>query len=347
MSDESEEKTDPASSKKLRDLRARGIIPTAPTASDYVAFSVALGTTIGLAGMMIDRLASSFDTAFNLLINAETNDSTEALRYFLIYLNAPLLGILCAAVAAGVLFKLISQGGFVFAMERVQPNLGAVNPVSGLQNMFKGPAMTNFLASFIRFLVMIIVLVGLGWLWARDLINLDLCSPTCIWPITWVIIRAILTVAAILIIVTIFFDIAIQQYFFMEQQKMSKTEVKQERKDQNGQPEVRSERKRIARELMDGAQAVGRNRATVYFAHGDGAVAFAFHPQKMPLPKVAARARGREAVALLRADLDSRGVTGFPNEEIVEACINLPLGAPAKREVFMTLAGYLRYMYSQ
>lgn len=344
--DQSEEKTDPASDKKLRDLRKRGIIATAPTASDYVGFAAALLTAILMTGLMVSRLSDGFDMAFNQLAGADTSDNIQALKNFLLDIKMPLLAILAAAATAGILFKIISQNGFVFAMERVQPKLDNINPMNGLKKLFNGDALANFAAALVRFVVLTAVVVALGFLWAPTLLNLDLCTPTCLWPTFWSIACAILIATAVVIIVTIFFDIAVQKAFFLIENRMTKTEVKRERKDMMGQPEIRQERRRLGREMVEGSESVGSNRAAIFFFWGDDVVAFAFHPVKVPLPKLAARARGAEASALLKAQFVTQGVPGFEHKDIVQASISGTLGESAKREIFMPLAGHLRQLYS-
>ncbi len=346
MSGESEEKTDQASNKKLDKLRERGIIATAPTASEYIGLSAGLVMVFALWSFMLRQLSDAFDRAFAFLGGKGAPDYSQQISYYLVDLQFPFLAILGASAAAAVLFKIISQNGFVFSMEQVQLNFDAVNPVNGIKKIFKVQSLVTFLATFVRFSILMLVLFALGSAWAPHLLNLDLCVPGCAWPTMWAIIFMILIACAVLIVVSIFFDIAVQRAFFLQEQMMTKTETKQERKEQYGTPEVRGERKRLARELLDGADVVGTKRASIYFFWEDDAVAFAFHPVKIPLPKLAARARGHEASMILRSDLEAQNIPGFRHQKIVEASLDTGLGENAKREIFLPLAAHLRTIYS-
>ncbi|MEM8978523.1 MAG: EscU/YscU/HrcU family type III secretion system export apparatus switch protein [Pseudomonadota bacterium] len=342
--DQTEEKTDPASEKKLRDLRQRGIIATAPTASELIGFSAALAVGLGLIGYMITRFEAAFDLIFDRMTALEASDTVQVSKYFFIDINSPLLLILGAAAAAAIFFKLISQSGFVFAMERVQPKLENVSPMSGLKKLVKGETLTQLLAATIRMVVLTLVCVFLAFWWSPNLQRLDLCAPNCAWPMVWSIVRMVLLAVAVLVVVSVIFDLIAQNAFFLQEQKMTKTEVKRERKDLFGQPEIRQERKRISRDVLEGSDAVGTSRAAIYFYFDDKVVAFAFHPSKMPLPKLAARAQGEAAVDL-RQRLDGQGVRGFQHKDIVLASISGAPGDSAKRDIFMPLAMHLREVF--
>lgn len=340
--DQSEEKTDEASDKKLRDLRKKGILPTAPTGSDFFGFGAGLLMFLAILGLMIERLKDGFDTAFTQVETAQGRDGLGSLRYYLVDQILPLLAILLA-VAVGVLaFKLLSQGGFIFAMDRVTPKLENVSIVNGVKKLFKGEAFATLAASALRLFILTGVMVGLAIYWGPTLLTLDMCVPGCVPGVFWSIVRAILIAVAVLIVVSIAFDIAAQRAFFLIEQRMTKSEVKRERKEMLGQPEIRQERRRLGRELLESGDVVGRRRAVIFFYAGEDVVAFAFHPTKIPLPKLAARARGPDAAALLRAQLTSQGVPGVHDPEIVAASVTQALGDSAKREIFEPLALHLR-----
>ena len=135
-----------------------------------------------------------------------------------------------------------------------------------------------------------------------------------------------------------------QKVFFMQEQMMTKTEVKKEQKEMMGQPEVRQERRRLQRDTAALAGTVGLNVATAYFNYGDRVVALAFDPVKVPLPKIAAKSRkAADTIAMIQT-LSARGVPGVEDEEIVAACELLPNGSSVPRSIFMPLATGLREM---
>ncbi|MEM6478015.1 MAG: EscU/YscU/HrcU family type III secretion system export apparatus switch protein [Pseudomonadota bacterium] len=341
--DQSEEKTDPASERKLRKLREDAIIPTSQMGTNFVGFAAGFGVLLLLLRQMIDALADGFDTAFASL-NSEAANDEGLVWYFLIEIHSPVAMVMLAVLGAGILFRILVNKGFVFSLKQVSPSLDKVNPVTGFKNLFKGRTLTEFAATLTRFLVLLGTFGFLAWFWWPTLANLDLCSPACALPVAWDITKAILIATAALLLVSVAFDVGIQQAFFLMEHRMTKTEVKKELKEMLGQPEVRQERNRLRRDSAAMAGSVGVAAATVYFHYGDRVVALAFDPVKNPLPKIAAKSREARRTIEILQDLNGRGVPGMEDEQIVEACELVPNGSPVPRAIFAPLATRLRYL---
>lgn len=338
----SEEKTDPASPKKLQDLRRKGQIPTAQVAGELFGFAAAIGVLSVMIPLLIARAMSGFDTLFAQLHAGAPLDLTGGLRHFLVDLSLPVLFVFAAGSVGTILFKLIAQNGFVFALELVQPKLSHVSPWQGLKRLVKGATLTALLGHMMRFAIFALVCVLLAFLWWDTIINLDLCLPNCAWPVVWRLLLALLITAAALILISVVYDLITQNHFFLQEQKMTKSETKKERKETLGSPELKQERKRIAREVMDTAHVVGSHRAALFFYTDAAVVAFAFHPTKIPLPRVAARAQGVSASQVLRAQLEASGVPGFHDADLVSRAKSYAVGDAAKRDIFVPLATHLR-----
>lgn len=343
--DQSEEKTDPASDKKLQKLREDGVIPSSQTGTNFIGFAVGMTVAVFVIRELLNRVYEGFDVAFEAIHTIEATD-TGILDYFFIRLHMPILAIFCSVIGASILFKILVHNGVVVSMKLVQPNLDKVNPIKGLKKLVKGLTLTEFVATVVRFSILVGVFVLIGWIWGPTLIKLDLCSPGCVPQVMIEVMRAIVIALVAIIIISIFFDIGIQRAFFLLEQRMTKTEVKREQKEIYGQPEVRQERRRIAHDTANMAGVVGQDAATVYFNYGDNVVAFAFHPEKIPLPKISAKSTdARKSIEIIQ-DLGRRGIPGIEDEEIVNACVDLPVGSAAPRKIFMPLAGYLRQIFA-
>lgn len=342
--DQSEEKTDPASDKKLRQLRDDGVIPSSQTGTNFFGFAVGSVVAIFVVMALYDGILAGFDTAFDSMGTVSATD-TGMLEHFFVWIHSPILAIFGAVVAASILFKMLVHNGVVISMKPLTPDLKKVSPVTGIKKLFKGVTLTEFAATLVRFLIMLAVMALIGYMWGPTLINLDLCSPDCVPIVIIEVMRAIAIAIIALVIISIFFDVGIQRAFFLREHRMTKSEVKREMKEIFGQPEIRQERRRIAQDTASQAGTVGVSAATVYFNYGDNVVAFAFHPQKQPLPKIAAKSTDARKTIEIIQDLGRRGIVGIENEEIISACVDLPVGSPPPRQIFMTLAGHLRDVF--
>ncbi|MEM6941339.1 MAG: EscU/YscU/HrcU family type III secretion system export apparatus switch protein [Pseudomonadota bacterium] len=339
--DQSEEKTEEASDRKLQKLRDDGIIATSSIGSEYMGVGAGIAAAAVMLPVMVDRFKEGFDVALASLNQPAAESQGAFVRYFLLDIHLPLIVVILALLVASIGFRLLVNGGFVFAVSQVAPQLSHISPVSGLQRLFKGRTLTELAAAFVRMTVLLIVCVGLAWYWHGTLVNLDLCVPGCAQDVTLQILWSLLITLGALIIVSVIFDVGVQKAFFKIEQRMTKSEQKRERKETVGQPEIRSERRRIQNEFAETAHTVGVKNAVAYFTAADLVVAIAFHPKKIPLPRVAVRARGGDAHQLL-AKLRRGGIPGMQHEEIANACRTLPPGSPVPREIFLPLATELR-----
>lgn len=342
MSDDgSEEKTEAASDRKLKKLRDDGIVASSQIGSNFAGLAMGLGVTLLLLPMMIERLKQGFTDAFEPRNSSALTDP-GLIRYYLVDIMAPIGFVIIAIIVASVGLRILVNGGFLFSLTHVAPSLDKVSPVKGLQNLFKGKALTEFGATFVRFVILLVVCILLAVSWGPTMLNLDLCVPNCAGDVAWRIVRSLLIAAAAVALIAIIFDIGVQKAFFLVEQKMTQTEVKKEQKEMLGQPEIRQERRRLQRDSAQMAGTVGVSVATAYFTYGDRVVALVFDPVKHPLPKIAAKSRVAKTTIEMIQTLEGRGVPGMEDEQIVAACELLPNGSNAPRKIFMQLATKLR-----
>jgi flagellar biosynthesis protein FlhB len=138
----------------------------------------------------------------------------------------------------GILINLV-QFGFLWSTKALKPKLDKLNPIKGFKNLFNQQALVRLV--FNVFKVFIVGFVGYqvikaSWPQFEPLMDatvgqifLFLCST--VFKVG-VYIVAVLTVIAIL-------DFAFQKYKYIEGLKMSKPEVKDERRMQEGDPKVK------------------------------------------------------------------------------------------------------------
>ena len=341
--DDSEEKTEPASERKLRKLREDGVVASSQIGAEYVAFAAGLVVAVLLVLPMAARLERGFDTAFAAL-GEDPVEQPGLLRHFLLDIHAPIALVMGVIVVSGLAFKVLVHKGFVFSLKRVAPDLSHVSPASGLKKLFKGQALTDFAMSALRFTVLAGVMAVVGWVTLPDIANMDLCVPGCAADVAWGAARAILVAVLAVILVTVGLDVMTSQAFFLIEQRMSKTEVKRERKEMLGTPEVKQARRRLQRDAFDSAGVVGLRAATAYFVSREDAVAIVFDRVRSPLPRIAAKGAGREARAEMIAAMRNRGVPGVQSAVIVDACLPRPVGDAVPSHVFGPLAASLRQM---
>ena len=160
------------------------------------------------------------------------------------------LPIVTLSALAGVIANL-AQTGIVFSMHPLKPDLGRINPLKGFKRLI-GP---KALVDLVRNIIKLTLLIAIFWLTVNsrfeDIIVLGLVDP----------------IAAIQLIPSIGFDAAIrataalgfialidfvwQRYQFRKDLRMSTTEVKQEHKETEGDPQLRRRMRERGRALAE------------------------------------------------------------------------------------------------
>lgn len=306
MSDQgSEEKTLPASRRKLRKAREKGQVVTSREA--------VLSLT-GIAGVlylyaMREGITEKFMALWTLEVPEGERGFATALQDKLgivgelgLLILLPLFALVIAvALAGGVLVA----GGPVFSTEPLAPNFDRVNPASGFKRIFSLKALLVFLMHLVRLtalsLVFGLVLVG-AW---GAMIRAPVCGFGCAAEALGSVLLP-LTVGGVAVMAAMAaFDYLVQRRNFMEDQKMTPTEFKRELKDMMGDPLMRGHL-RSERRQMGQVRTGARHAVVVISAPPRFAVGVRYVQGETPAPVVVAKARGPAAMRQLA------GASGAP-----------------------------------
>ena len=207
------------------------------------------------------------------------------------WLLAPLVPLWSIAVGASV-----AQGGFVFSVEALQPNLGRLNPITNVGHLFSLAGINRMLKSMLPVAAMLYLGLAIA---RRDWTDVMSSSRAGIPPLlNWMFSRwyEIAWKCGLVLLVWSGAD-----YFFQRREsenslKMTKQEVKQEMKDSEGNPQMRGEIRRRRREMRKRWSMKDVERATAVIANPTHfAVALEYRPQTMSAPVVVAKGMNRIA----------------------------------------------------
>ncbi|WP_047787818.1 EscU/YscU/HrcU family type III secretion system export apparatus switch protein, partial [Variovorax paradoxus] len=172
------------------------------------------------------------------------------------------------------------------AFKPVMPNLNALNPGEGLKKIFS----MKTVIETIKMVVKASLIFAVMWVVVRGLI--PLVSGAIYQPLAeisamyWGILLKLMMIAAVIFVLVGAADVKLQKMLFMKQMKMSKDEIKREHKNDEGDPMIKGERRRIAREMAN-APPPRMARANVVVVNPTHyAVALRYAPDEHPLPVV-------------------------------------------------------------
>ena len=244
------ERTEQPTQRRLRKARQKGNLPQSQELMAIVSL-VMLVAAVGLSarplmrwftsevkhGMSCENSVFSDASAFMDFIGGKTVD--------LMIVICPILGALfVGSVMAGV-----AIGGPNFSPEAISLKFGQLNPVEGFSKLVNGRSFVRLLASIFKLLFVSLIvwfylesklntLAGLRWVWSGQMLSV----------VARVTLGLLMRVCAALLFIALV-DAFYQKWKYIQELKMTRQEVKHERKETEGSPEVKGRIRRMQLEM--------------------------------------------------------------------------------------------------
>ncbi|HUI10287.1 MAG TPA: flagellar biosynthesis protein FlhB [Bacteroidota bacterium] len=342
------ERTEPATDKKRADARKKGKVFRSQelNSAAVLVFSALLLSFAGggMASGIADMARELFGTAGTFRVTAA--GARELLVREIVRFGVIALPVLGGVAAAGLALNL-AQVGFSFTLEPMMPELARINPLSGIKRVLGSRR------SWVELLKNVLKVTLVGYI-AWDALQGILADAVTLMdgdPGTIVaymghgaISLALKTGLAFLVMAAL--DYAYQRFEYEKELRMTKQEVKDEAKQQEGDPQVkarvRSIQRRIAyRRMMQDvptADVVVTNPTHV-------AVALKYDTEKMSAPKVVAS--GADLVAQkIREIAAENGVPIVEDRPLARALFqSVEVGEEIPEKLFQAVAQVLAYIY--
>jgi flagellar biosynthetic protein FlhB len=289
--DSEQERTEPASPRRLEQAREEGDIPRSrELATCAVLFAAGAGlmfTGDSLVRQMNRLVASgmSFDRAevfdFNLLLGRLADDLLGVVLAF-----APLAGMLfLAAVASPILI-----GGWIFSGASLGPKFNRLNPFSGLGNMVSARAGVELLKAIAKSLLVGIV----SWIVISR--HIDTMLALSVEPakaggahLAELLLGGFITIVCSLVLIALI-DGPYQLWHYANKLKMTREELRQEAKQQDGDPHIKAKIRQMQRDMAKRRMMTEVPTADVVVTNPTHyAVALKYTDGKMRAPKVVAK----------------------------------------------------------
>jgi flagellar biosynthetic protein FlhB len=240
----------------------------------------------------------------------------------------------------------LAQTGFSFSMERFQPDFNRFNPVNGLKKIIGKQAFAELLKSLIK-------LVILGYfpykLFVDEYVTMTTLFNATLGDsldyIAWLMVKLILQMGLVLIIYGLF-DLAYTRWKHIEDLKMTKQEVKEERKQTEGDPQIRGKIRQKQREMAQRNMMSQVPSADVVVTNPTHyAVALKYDKTKSEAPMVVAK--GKDLIAFkIREIAEKNGVPIRENKPLAQALYRqVELDMEIPEDLYAAVAGLLAEIY--
>ena len=291
------ERTEDPTQKKLDEAHKRGDVVNSQEVNTWFVISGATLVLIAFANGM----GSGLNTTFRGLLANAHNVRMDGNG--LLGLTAKLGYEVIAAVALPfLLLALAALGGnliqhrLVWTTETIMPKLSKISPMAGFKRLFSKQAIANFAKGLIKLALVGTVLTMMMWPEQQRLEGLLWTDPAMIMP--FVVTLSLKVLGAVVAMLAL---IAAADYFFQyrqwfERQKMSFQELKEEFKQSEGDPAIRSKIRQVRQERMRKRMIAAVPKASVIITNPTHYAIALQYERGMDAP--VCLAKGVDAVAL-------------------------------------------------
>jgi len=249
---EDEGRTEEPTEHKLRKAREEGRVAKSVELNSAVLLIFSIGAIAILAGYLLDTFLAMFNFFFTRSTETTMLESGIIVQAFFDFFVRLLAPILLLNFVISILVNLI-QVGFLFTVKPVIPDFSRIVPHFGRyfkRVLFSSEGLFNLAKSLGKiFIIGLIAYLNIQAESRRLLTLLYLPVERSFSFVAEVVLRIILETAIFMLALSIL-DFIFQRWHFREQMKMSRQELKEERKMYEGDPLIKSRLKERMREIM-------------------------------------------------------------------------------------------------
>ncbi len=341
-----EDKTEAPSGRRLDQAREEGNVPRSRELSTFAVTATGLGLLMATGEGIYQYLLKvmhnwlSFDAAraksTDIILEQFRGSLVDALQAM-----APLLGGLFLVAALTPLLI----GGWNFTTKAIMPNFGKLNPLSGIARLFSIQAASEGLKALLKSLLIGGVATWVIWGERGDLIGL------VSMPLDRAQIHLIglmehtfqIVVGAMLVLVLL--DVPFQLWQYTKNLRMTKEEVKQEYKEQEGSPEVKGRIRQLQREAARRRMMQEIPKANVIITNPTHYAVAIHYEDGMAAPKLIAKGSLKMAEKIIEKGHEHKVLVVRAPPFARALYFNVELGEDVPNKLYTAAAQVLAYVH--
>jgi flagellar biosynthesis protein FlhB len=233
---------------------------------------------------------------------------------FVTLLQITLILIVPAALL-GLLVEFL-QAGPVMTMEKVKPKMEHLNPASGLKRMFSLDNLVEVFKSIVKTALLFVI----AWLILKsflpDLAKLPESAMPYIGKTLWHIVLLLFIWTVGIFSLVAILDAGYQRFTYIKKLRMSMRDIKQEHKENEGDPLIKQQRRQAHQEWSQhSAMDAARSANVIVVNPIHLAIALDYDREKTPVPTVSAKGEDYLARAMREASEEAH-VPILRNEDL-------------------------------
>ncbi len=299
------DKTEKPSAQKLKKARSEGQVVRSRDLSTAVGILVSLK----VFSLMLPGYLESFRALFRMVFvplgeagaieNAMSVVFTGALL-LLVKMVLPLALVPFAIILAGMI-----PGGFIASGKNMAPKFSRLSPMTNLGNLFTQKHWVGFLTSAAKAVVLGFVLVHVCRASMKAYVELQrMPLPDALAGGGALMLDGLMAMVTVFIVFALL-DVPVQAFLFTKNQRMSKQELKEEHKGNEGRPEVKQRIRQLQNQLAQRSVRKSVPTADVIIVNPEHyAVALKYDTNRAEAPFVVAKGVDEMALYIRRVALE-------------------------------------------
>jgi flagellar biosynthesis protein FlhB len=342
-----DERTEAPTDKRRSEAREKGNVAKSSEINSTLVLLVGIVMLKFCSPWMYRQIVMFMQSSFQLIAHPGTEMAffmalIIKATMFLFYLCLPV----CAAIMVIGLVANIVQVGFLFTLQPLVPNLSKLDVISGAKRLLSLRSIVEVVKDMAKLvLIGCIAFFTIKGEFGRFL-GLGNTTPAAIWVFMLSLSFTIVFRIALVLLVISILDLFYQRYEYEKQLKMTKQEVKEEHKQMEGDPQVKSRIRSLQREMARRRMMQEVPKATVVVTNPTYiAIALRYEPEEMQTPKIVAKGK-RIMAEQIKKLAAAAGVPIIEDKPLARAMYDkVNVGDEVPVEFFTAVAEVLAYVF--
>ncbi|WP_067729412.1 flagellar biosynthesis protein FlhB [Oceanobacillus damuensis] len=341
------EKTEKATPKKRQDERKKGKVAKSQDINTALLLLFCFIALFVFGGYMLGKMIGVYQHSFTELINWElTEISVHRIFTSMTLETAMMLAPIMAIAMIGGVTSNLMQIGFLFTTKPLKLDLKKIDPIQGAKRIFSIRALVELLKSLFKIVLIGAITFTIIWLYKDDMLMMSFTNAenalAFFGRVTFIM--GISSIIALLFLSV--FDYTYQRYDFEKNMRMSKQDIKDEYKNVEGDPLIKSKIKEKQRQMATRRMMSEVPNADVIITNPTHyAIAIKYDEEKASAPYVLAKGTDKTALKIKEIAKANKVVT-VENKPLARGLYSAAdIGDVIPEEFFKAVAEVLAYVY--
>ena len=341
------ERSEQPTARRKQESRKKGQVPRSRELNTMLSLLFGALGLLMLGGSMSAELASLVEASFSFDRAVAFDKEMVPVHLMSTVISALMILIpFFLVMVAGSFVGPLMMGGWSFSPSAMAFKLEKLSPLKGIKRIVSAKGLLELLKALFKFLLLMTATIILFDIFLNQILNLGSQPPEQAFAeATHLLVWSLLTLSFTMIFIVVF-DVPFELWNHTKQLKMTKQEIKDEMKESEGRPEVKSRIRAMQREASQRRMMDDVPTADVVITNPTHfAVALKYVDKPGAAPLVVAK--GRDLVAFrIRSVAIENDVAIFEAPPLARALYgSTEIGDEIPHNLYLAVAKVLAYIY--